>query len=138
MQSLAESTITTAVASGATTGLILAADINSLASNDWVAIELDNGGTQFTTVATGTYSGFSISDALTDTVAVGNKVWTFGISTDNGHIKFQLTASVQTEQSLDGGVFYATSKGDPMLVYHANNAAAAGSIDYLTIDYINK
>ena len=142
MQTLGSSTIATAVASGATTGLATAAEpqtaANPLASSDYEAIQLDNGGTQFTTVATGLFTGFSIAAALTDTVAAGNTVWGFGISTDNGHIRFLLTVSVQTTVNIDGGIVYAGSKGAPMIVYHNNDAAAAGSNDYVTVDYINK
>ncbi len=137
MQPLGNSTISTAVASNATTTFVVAADMNTLASNDYICIELDNGDFQFTTVATGTYSDFSIGAALTDTVAAGNRVWSFGVIGDTGHIKFNLPVSVQTTKEIDGGIFYANSKNAPMLVYHANDAAAAGSRDYVTVDYLN-
>jgi len=142
MQALGESTITTAVASGATTGLIGTAEFqtaaNPVASADYIAIELDNGVIQFATVATGLYTGFSIAAALQDTVAAGNKVWGFGIASDTGHLRVLCTLSAQTARALDGGILFANAKGYPMKVYHNNDAAAAGSIDYVTIDYINK
>ena len=136
------STISTAVASGATTGFAVAAEpqtsANALASADNVAIELDNGAYQFTTVATGLFTGFSIAAALTDTVAAANKVYAFGIFSDTGHYRFRLTVSVETTKELDGGIYYGNSKGSPMIVYHANDAAAAGSHDYVTIDYLDR
>ena len=137
MQSLGSSTISTAVVSGATTAFVVAADMNTLASNDYIGIELDNGDYQYTTVASGTYSDFSIADALTDMVAAGNTVHSFGIYSDTGHTRFVLTVSVQTSKELDGGVIFASGKNKPMLIYHANDAAAAGSINYVTVDYIN-
>ena len=66
------------------------------------------------------------------------RVWVFLAYSDTGHIKYKLGTSAQTTKELDGGIFYADSKYDPMIVYHANDAAAAGSIDYITVDYINK
>jgi hypothetical protein len=142
MQAFGQSTITTAVASGATTGLIATADFqktgNLVASGDNVAIELDDGTVQFTTVATGTFSNFSIAAALLDTVAIKNRVWGFGLAADAGHIALLLTASVQTKWEIDGGVFYADGLGKPVLIHHVNNATAAGSIDYVTVDYIER
>ena len=142
MQALGVSTITAAVASNATTGLIATAEFqtaaNPAASSDYIAIELDSGAFQYTTIATGLYTGFSIDDNLTDTVAAGNKVWGFGVAADTGHYRIQMAASVQTARSEDGGIAYANAKNYPMKVYHVNNAALAGSIDYVTVDYINK
>ena len=142
MQALGESKISTAVASGATTGFVAGADFqisgNTVASADFVSLELDDGSYQYTTIATGTYSDFSIAAALLDTVAVGNKVFGFGIAADAGHIRLNLTASVQTTWAQDGGVFFANAKGRPMIVLHNNNAAAAGSQDYVTIGYIER
>ena len=134
--------LSAAVASGATTGFATAAEIqtaaNPLSSGDYVAVELDNGQYQFTTVATGTYAAFSLSAALTDTVAAGNSVYGFGVATDTGHYRIVLTVSVQTTLSLDGGVVYGSAKGAPMIVYHNNDAAAAGSQDFVAVDFIDK
>jgi len=142
MTAIGVKALSAAVASGATTGFATASEIqtaaNPLSSNDYVAVQLDNGQYQFTTVATGTYAGFSIAAALTDTVAAGNKVYGFGVAADTGHYRAVLTINVQTARALDGGLVYGASKGSPMIVYHANDAAAAGSIDYVTVDYINK
>ena len=52
-------------------------------------------------------------------------------------IRFNLPISVQTTKDIDGGIFYANSKNAPMMVVHANDAAAAGSRDYVTVDYLN-
>ena len=142
MQALGESTIGTAVVSGATTAFAAAAEFqtssNAVVSSDFIALELDDGSYQYTTIATGTWSDFSIADALLDTVAAGNKVFGFGVHGDSGHIKLTCTASVQTKWELDGGIFYADAKGRPVKIYHDNDAAAAGSIDYATIDYIER
>lgn len=142
MQAFGTSTLTAAVASGATTGLKGTAEFqlasNILTANDNVCIELDNGKYQYTTIATGGYAAFSVSDALEDTVAAGNRVWAFGLFSDTGHYRIALAASSQTTNDLDGGIFYAAAKNYPMMVYHPNNSAVAGSHDYVTVDYINK
>ena len=141
LQSLGSSTIATAVASNATTGFALAAEpvaANALASYDKVCIELDNGDFQYTSTASGTWSDFSIAAALTDTVAAGNRVWSFGIATDTGHLRFALTHSVaNTLTAVDGGVLYASGKNQPLIVHMLNDSAAAGYISYVTVDYIN-
>jgi len=146
MLAMGVGTISTAVVSGATVGLIIGAEPqstgNPLSSNDYVLIELDDGSYQLTTVATGAYTGFSISDALQDTVAVGNKVWAFGIYSDTApirHVRVYLSStSASTTREEDGGVIFGSARGYPMMVYHLNDAAAAGAIDYVTVDYINK
>jgi len=146
MQALGETTTTAAVASNATTGFIGTAEFqtsdNAIATGDYIAIELDDGTYQYTTVATGSYDDFSISAALTDTVAAGNKVWGFGLYSDSqatgGHIRYYLTASTSHTEDLDGGIFYGAAKGYPMKAWHANDAAAAGSVDWITVEYINK
>ena len=141
MQAFGQSTMASAVASGLLVGdFALAAEPDAtitLGMDDLICIELDNGKFQYTTAASGTWSAFSIGDALEDDVAAGNRVWQFGVHSDVGHLRLVLTASVQTAKEIDGGIFYADNKNAPMIVYHANDAAASGSNDYVTIDYIN-
>ena len=140
MRVLGRTTLSTAAASAATTLVLAASPVsgNTLATNDWLAIVVDDGSTHFTYVTGGTYGALTINDALDDTAAAGNAVYALMAYSDAGHIKYKLTVSAQTKAAVDGGVFYADAKGDPMIVYHANSAAVAGSIDYITVDYINK
>lgn len=144
MQVLGTSVTAAAVASGATTGFGLSAQPNAsvtLGSSDYVAVELDNGTAHFSKVATGSYSNFSLSTALTDSVAAGNMVWFFGAYGDAayGHLRVKLAASTTKAINIDGGVFYGKAKGYPMLAFHRNSVAgSAGAIDYITVDYINK
>jgi len=142
MQSLGQSTLSSAVSSGDTTGLALAGEpysSDALASNDYVGIMVDDGTCHFSKVATGTYGDFSISTALDDDAAAGNIVYFFGIYSTEGHLRWNVAASTQDTAEVDGGLFYASGKGKPMFVFHRNNAAgSAGSIDYITVDYINK
>lgn len=143
MNPLGATTITTAVASGATTGFIGTAEFqnanNVLASGDYIAIELDDGTFQYTTVATGTYDDFSISAALTDTVAAGNRVWGFGLYSDTGHVYVKsLTASTHFLRYLDGALIASTAKNHPMKIWHRNDASTAGTIDFIEVNYINK
>lgn len=146
LQAMGQTTVTTAVASGATTGIILTAEpqstANPVASGDYLLIEMDDGTFHQTTVATGLYTGLSISDALDDSLAAGNRVWAFGLYTDTApisHVRVHLSStSASTTRDEDGGVIFGVAKGYPILVFHRNNAAAAGAIDYVTVDYINK
>jgi hypothetical protein len=75
---------------------------------------------------------------LAGAAAAGNVGYFFGAAADTGHFRVLLGASVQTARAEDGGVMYAGGKSEPLIAYHANSAAAAGSIDYITVDYINK
>jgi len=142
MQSLGQSTLSSAVASGATTGFALAAEpvaSNTLASSDYVGIMVDDGTCHFSKVATGTVSAFSLSTALDDSAAAGNVVYFFGKYSDEGHLRWNVAASTQDTADVDGGLFYANAKGKPMFVFHRNNVAgSAGSIDFITVNYINK
>jgi hypothetical protein len=100
---------------------------------------VDDGTCHFSAVATGTYTSFSLSTALDDSVAAGNVVYFFGIYSDEGHLRWNVAASTQDTADIDGGIFYANGKGKPMHVFHRNNVAgSAGSIDYITVNYINK
>ena len=145
MSPLGSSTITTAVASGATTGFVATAEpqtaANPLASCDYIAIQKTNGDWYFGIVATGLFTGFSVTAAAGSpgAISAGASIYGFGIATDSGHMRVLLTVSVQTARNSEGGgLIYGGGKGEPMVVYHANDAAAAGSQDYVVFDYINK
>ena len=141
MRVLGRTTVNGAQASGITTQIVLTDATYggaTLATNDWLAFKMDDGTVHFSYVTGGTYRSLTINDALDDTMADGNEVWAFMAYGDEGHLKYKLTTSAQTTGELDGGMFYADAKGDPMIVYHANDAAVAGSIDYVTVDFINK
>lgn len=141
MQVLGRTTLNGAHSSGITTSITLSAEPvsgNTLATNDWIAFEMDDGTIHFTYVTGGSYRSLTVNDAFDDTAADGNRVWAFMAYSDSGHIKYKLATSAQTTKEVDGGIYYADAKYDPMIVYHANDAAAAGSIDYVTVDYINK
>lgn len=145
MTPLGQSTISSAIASGATTGFAAAAEpqtsSNALASSDYIAIQKSNGEWYFGVVATGTYTGFSVSTAAASpgAISAGAIIYGFGVAADTGHYSVLLTVSVQTARNIEGGgLLYGSGKNEPMIVYHENDAAAAGSIDYVTVDYINK
>ena len=142
MQEQGNSTLTAAVASNATTGFVLDAAIatgNLLGTGDYIAIELENNTYQVTTILTGASSNFSIGDNLTDDVLSGALVYLFGVFGDAGQIAFSLPAAVQTTKELDGGIFYSDGVGKAMLVYYPNATVdlVSGSIDYITVDYLN-
>jgi len=141
MQTLGTTTVSTAIASGATTGIVLAGEpvsANALASNDYIGIMVDDGTMHVSKVATGTYSTLSLTTAIDDTAAAGNAVYFFGAYGDTAHLRVVLVVSVQTSKVQDGGIFFGAAKGYPMLVWHNNDAAAAGSHDFVSVDYINK
>ena len=142
MQEQGNSTMVAAVASNATTGFVLNSAIapgNLLGTGDYVAIELENNTYQVTTILTGASSNFSIGDNLTDDVLSGALVYLFGVFGDAGQIAFSLASAVQTTKELDGGIFYSDGVGKAMLVYYPNATVdlVSGSIDYITVDYLN-
>ena len=142
MTETGKTTMSLALASAATTGMALTAEPNSsnaLAAADYVAIELADGTYQVVDVATGGWSDFSIAEALADTVATGAAVYDFGAVGDSNVQAFKLTVSTQTTKELDGGILYADGKNEAMIVLHLNDTSANGwgSIDYVTIDYLN-
>jgi hypothetical protein len=141
MQTQGETTVKTKILSGATTGVVLTGEpisTNALASNDYIGIMLDTGKMHVSKVATGTYSMLSLTTATTGDAAAGNAVYFFGAYGDTGHVRVLCAASAQTARANDGGIVYGAGKGWPMLVWHNNDAAAAGSQDYVAVDYINK
>ena len=139
MTSLGSTTVATAAASGASELTLTAQPVsgNNLAANDWICVVQDNGAYHFSKVFSVVgYDPISLCTVLTGAVAALNTIYDLGIFSDDGHFPFLLTASVQSTKEIDGGVFYS-GRGEPMRVEHANDAAAAGSIDYVTIDYLD-
>lgn len=142
MQEQGHGTLLKAVVSGATTRLELDAAIsasNPVATGDYVAIELENNTFQVAYLTSGTYSGFDIDTALTDDTLTGAVIYHFGVYGDAGQIAFSLAATIQTTKELDGGIFYSDGIGKAMLVYFPNATVGVdpGSIDYITVDYLN-
>jgi len=140
MRVLGRTVTSAATASGVKSASLTAATYGgaTLATNDWLAFEMDDGSTHFTYVTGGTYGLIVVNDAFDDTIASGNRVFALMAYGDAGHIKYKLATSAQTTVELDGGVYYADAKRDPMIAMHLNDAVVAGSIDWITVDYINK
>jgi len=139
MTVLGTTTLNGAVASGATTCVMLASPA-SIASGDYVALVLDNGDFLFAAVSTvpGASMIIVLDTALTDTAASGNALYNFGVYTDTGHFAYLLTAGSQTTKSQDPGVFFGGAKGYPMKVWHPNTGSQPKSIDFVTVQYLNK
>ena len=141
MKTLGSTTLLSAAASGASELVLTAQPVtgNNLAANDWICVVQDAGAYHFSKVFSVVgFTVVSLCTVLTGAAAAGQTMYDLGAYGDDGHIPFLLTVSTQTTKELDGGIFYGDGKGEPMRVQHANDAAAAGSIDYLTVDYINK
>lgn len=144
MQTLGATTVSAAALSGATT-IEFTADPgpsgNSLATNDYVCVGLDNGDFQFGTVAAASPLAslrFQLSGALEDDVAAGNPIYMLGIYSDTGHQRYHLTASTQSTKESDIGIVFGAGRGYPMMAYVAVSGSITGSIDYLTIGFTNK
>lgn len=141
MQGLGSGTTSAAAASGASQ-ITLTAEIgpsgNSVAANDILAIVQDNGTYLFTKCRSVATLTLDLCTVLSGAAAAGAAVYDLGVAADTGNSPYVLTISTQTTAVLDGGIFYGKGKGYPMRVNHANDAAAAGSISYITIDYINR
>lgn len=148
MQTLGQTTLASAAASGGTTIVLTAktiggsatASIGDIATGDYVAVVLDDGTYQFTTVASmQTSLTVTLAAALTDTVAAGQAVYGLGVAGDQGHLTYKLTVSTQNTKELDGGIFYGAAKSYPMMIYFLSaSATALTSLDYLTVDYLNR
>lgn len=147
MQTLATTTIKGAVASNLTTVVLAAVAIGgtitgavgNIAAGDFLVIELDDETQQFQQVVSVAGSIVEVTAALTDTVKSGNTAYGLGIRSDNGHLGYKLTANTQSVKEIDGGVFYANAKEYPMILFElAASSSTINSLDYLTIDYINK
>jgi len=141
MQVLGSTTTTGAVASGGSEMTLTAEpgpSGNSLATNDILVYVQDNGDYVFSKVKSLATLTVTLCTVATGAMAAGNTVYNMGIYSDTGHIPYKLTISTQTTKELDGGIFYATAKGYPMRIQHANDATLAGSIDYVTVDFLNK
>ncbi len=146
MQVMGTTTIKAAVASGqgsvtltsTAIGGSVTGTVGTLAADDYCVYLLDNGDYFFDLVASVAGSLVTLTNVLTDTIAAGQTVWGFGAAGDAGQVEYALTASSQNTEALDGGIFYAGAKAYPMMVYYLNAAATGlGSIDYITVDYIN-
>ena len=141
MQALGSGTTSADAASGASQ-IVLTAEIgnsgNSVAANDILVVVQDNGTYLFSKCRSVATLTMDLCTVLTGAAAAGATVYDLGIQSDEGHLQYRLATSSQTARALDGGFLYADAKGYPMRVHHANDAAAAGSIDYVTVDYINR
>jgi hypothetical protein len=148
MQTLGQTTLSAAAASGGTTIALTAkaiggsatASIGDIATGDYVAVVLADGTYQFTTVASmQTSLTVTLAAALTDDGEAGAAVYGLGVPADQGHLTYKLTVSTQNTKELDGGVFYGNAKSYPMILYYLSaGATALASLDYLTVDYVNK
>lgn len=151
LKALWQTTLASAIAASGTSAT-LAADngagtsAGALASNDWIAIQLDDGNYFLSTLAslstlTGTVS------ALPSAAAAGNKVFVFGVPGD--HTSSQTTAK---PNPVDGSQFLCTasilndwgdyasgicqtlSQEEPLMV-HSNNATAAGTFELIAASH---
>lgn len=142
MRAIGRTTTSAAAVSAASTIVLTSKSIigaAAVATADYIAIRMDDNSIHTTTIASmQTSLTLTLSDALDDTVAAGNAVYGYGVAADTGHMKYNLTVSSQNTKELEGGVFYADAKEDPMMLYYlAAGATALASLDYLTVDYIN-
>ncbi|HUW58148.1 MAG TPA: hypothetical protein VMZ92_16030 [Planctomycetota bacterium] len=141
-QALAQTTLGSAAASGVYSATLTAtiATGNNLAASDFVAIEQDDGVQKFARVVSwqgATAKTVVFDTALTAAASAGNRFWTLGVYGDTGQTRSKsLTAAgVQVTDGLEGGVLYATGKGQPMVAL-LTNPSAPSSIDAITVDYI--
>ena len=137
LQCIEHSTVSAAVASGATT-ITATAFTTAPATGATFVIMLDNGANQWLTVAsTASTTSVPISSALTDTLAAGNKLYNLGVAGADGHNVIPLAASTYKSDACEVGLFWSSYRGAPIKVnfYSADSSAAA--IDYVTYCYTN-
>ena len=136
--------ISGALATGQTT-VVFAADPATAASaksitltTGNIVITLANGTYQYTTIASkATALTVALTSALTSNVADGAAAWCLGLYSD-AHQSYSLTINTQSTKDTSGaGIFYADTIGAPLMTYHPNNSSQIGSIDYVSLNYIN-
>ncbi len=120
-----------------------AGDADDLAAADFLVIKQENGVYHFTeckSVSGNTTIEFY--QALTASAEAGAIVYGIGVGGDAGHIRYNLTLTqTQVSKELNDGLYYGEAKGYPMIAYFqaaGTSTAAAVSIDWLTLGYINK
>jgi hypothetical protein len=105
---------------------------------DWVCIVQDDGTYHFSKIgAVATSVAITLCTVTTVAAAIGNAFYQMGVAADEGQYLIKLTITTGDHLELDGGILYAPGKGYPMIAQHANDAAAAGSIRYIMVDYLN-
>jgi hypothetical protein len=112
-----------------------------MATADYVCVALDDGTYQFSYIANASPIAslrLQLASALTDTVAAGNALYMLGVRGDTGHLRVALTASTQSTKDRDLGIFFGEAKGYPMRVELPPAGSTSGSIDYITVGFMNK
>jgi len=143
MQSLGKTTLLAVAADGASI-LNLTGEPgpsgNSLAANDFIVLVQDDGTYHFSEVGAVTgLSTIALCTVITGAAAIGQTVYDLGCAGDTGHINWApTTVSVLNKESIDGGIFYGTEKGSPMMFSGESAATGSEEICYITVDYINK
>lgn len=109
-----------------------------LTALDWVCIVQNDGTYHFSKIGVATTSvAITLCTVTTVAAAAGSKFYQLGVAADDGTYLIKLTVTTGDHLELDGGILYAPGKGYPMIAQHANDAAAAGSIRYISVDYLN-
>lgn len=119
---------------------------NTIAANDYVAYQLDDGTWRLDTIASGTFAGGDLvlttgtANVTGATIAAGNVLFFFGVVGDTvpatGAVQWQSTTTAsQNRQNLlqedvMGGVV-SVHKGSP-LVFYSPNGTNAGVLDHLS------
>jgi len=113
---------------------------NSLAVGDYVCVVLDSGTYDFIKVGAITgLSAISLCGVITGSCALGQTVYDLGAYGDTGHIRYKMaTTSEGNGEEMDGGIFYGTEKGSPMIVHELCKATGNEAQHFITVDYINK
>lgn len=141
-------TTSASVAAAAASSFTLAADPgpagNLLAAGDLVTIRETDGVARVYKVSTYTGGTLTITNARTGDpatlvagVAIGSKVWDFGIEADTDpftgepHETYALPASTTTTREATTGVIGGHLPDQPVL-FSADNITAAGVLDYMT------
>ena len=143
MQSLGKTTLLADTAATLTNINIAAEPVsgNSLAAGDYVCVVLDDGHYHFSKIGAIT-SGLSVIALCTDltgSVSLGQTVYDLGVYGDTGHIRYKMaTTGAGNGEAMDGGIFYGTEKGSPMIAYEHCAAVGAEAQHFITVDYINK
>ncbi len=152
---LGKTTLTAAVAAGASPVLPLASDPgdysstsstadNPIAASDLVAVQKPDGTYLVTTVASGTYAGGNVTltaAAPTGGFALGAKVYFFGVigdtdpHTGEAHQTLTLKASGVNQFTGDGGSVVESFGNDEPLLLQIDNGTVASVVEQISAVY---
>ena len=137
MRVLGDTTLSAAAASGQAV-IDIVADPGSIAANDYVVLEDNEGAQHLRKVSSVSTLEITLTANVPSALNAGNKMYFLGIVGDTGHLRLLPTVSVTTTyQDEVVGIAENLKKGEPLVV-NSTNETGAGTIELVTSAYTNE